>query len=197
MDNQISEAIKIILQGGIVIFPTDTVYGVGCKIDNEIAVKKLFELRKRPQEKATPVLVKGISQAETYFEKVPNNIRELMIKYWPGALTIVYYCQKGLIPPLVRGGGETIGLRMPDLDITLSIIDGIGMPILGPSANFHGSNTPKSFEELDPEFVKKVDFVVNGKTNLGVASTVLDCTKNPFEILRQGGKIIDEKDLSN
>lgn len=195
MNDEILKAIKILNQGGVVIFPTDTVYGVGCRIDNEVAVKKLFEIRKRPSSKATPVLVNGIFQALEYFENVPKSVKKIMKKYWPGALTLVYYCQKRKIPSLVRGGGETIGLRMPNLDLILSIIEGIGVPLLGPSANFHGSETPKSFEELDPEFVKKVDFVVKGETTLGISSTVLDCTKNPYEILRQGGQKLDVKDL--
>lgn len=204
MDEEIKKAIKILNQGGIVVFPTDTVYGVGCRIDNEKAVKKLFEIRSRPPEKAVPVLVSGISQAHEYFLDFPQEIEKLMEKYWPGALTIVYKCKKEKVPSLVRGGGETIGLRMPNHEITLALIKNVSVPILGPSANFHNNSTPKNFSELDPEFVKLVDFVISEETNLfikgeiklGVSSTVLDCTQKPFKIIRLGGVILDEKDFN-
>lgn len=196
MDKKINQAVKILNQGGIVVFPTDTVYGVGCRIDNEKAVKKLFEIRKRPLEKAVPVLVSGISQALEYFLNCPPKIENLMKKYWPGALTIIYKCKTEKIPKLVRGSGETIGLRMPNHKVPLEIIKNVSVPILGPSANFHKLPTPKSFSELDPEFIKLVDFVVEGEVKLGVSSTVLDCTKRPFIVLRSGGVKLDEKDIS-
>lgn len=197
MNKDINTAVKILNKGGIVVFPTDTVYGVGCRIDNEEAINRLFDIRKRPKDMAVPVLVKNIAQAEEYFLNVPKNIKKLMLKYWPGALTVVYKCKKEKVPSLVRGGGETIGLRMPDSNITFSIIEKVGVPILGPSANFHQSPTPRSFSELDSKFTKLADYVVKGEVKLGISSTVLDCTKNPFTILRQGGLKIDEKDLNN
>lgn len=195
MNNEIIEAVKIIKQGGIVIFPTDTVYGIGCAVSNKLAVKRLFKVRNRPEEKATPVLIESLSQTKDYFQEVPSEVKKLMDKYWPGALTIIYLCQKEKIPSLVRGGGNTIGLRMPDSEIARSIIKGVGEAILGPSANFHQAATPKSFSELDPQLIGKVDFVVKGETKLKTASTVLDCTKVPFRVIRQGGLILNEKDL--
>lgn len=196
MDKEIKQAAEIFNQGGIVVFPTDTVYGVGCRIDNEKAVKKLFKIRKRPLEKAFPVLVSGISQAREYFLDFPKEVENLMKKYWPGALTIVYKCKTEKIPKLVRGSGETIGLRMPNHKVPLDIIKNISVPILGPSANFHELPTPKSFSELDPEFIKFVDFVIKGEIKLGISSTVIDCTKKPFIILRSGGVKLDEKDFN-
>lgn len=195
MNNEIKKAVEILNKGGIVVFPTDTVYGVGCRIDNEKAVKKLFKIRKRPAAQAFPVLVSGIPQAKKYFLNCPREIENLMKKYWPGALTIVYKCKNKIIPKLVRGGGGTIGLRMPNHKIPLEIIKNVSVPLLGPSANFHKYPTPKNFSELDPEFIKLVDFVIKGEVKLGISSTVLDCTQKPYKIIRQGGVVLDEKDL--
>lgn len=186
MDEKIRKAVEILDKGGIVIFPTDTAFAIGCRIDNEKAIKRIFEIRRRPIDKAVPVLVDSIKMANHYLEKVSDEIIELMKKYWPGGLTIICECKKDLVPKLVRGGGYTLGLRMPNNKICLELISKCKIPILGPSANFHGDKTPYKFENLNPELVKLVDYVVSGETNnLGI-STVIDCSTNPWKILRQG-----------
>ncbi len=182
------EAIVILKNGGIILFPTDTAFGIGCRADDEKAVDRLFRIRRRPAEKATPVLVESVSMAIQYFsDPVRDDVAQLMHRYWPGALTIVYDCRTDRIPSLVRGGGKTIGLRMPDHAVTLDMIRGVGVPILGPSANFHGHPTPFAVDELDPELIKLVDGVVGGTCKSArQASTVVDCTQAPPKILRQG-----------
>lgn len=185
MDDK-DRAISILREGGIVIFPTDTAFGIGCRMDDTKAVDRLFAIRKRPVTQATPVLVVSEDMALTYYLDPPEIVRRLMRQYWPGALTIVAKCKEELVYSPIRGGGETIGFRMPDHDITLAIIRGVGVPILGPSANFHGHPTPYRFENLDPELVKLVDLVVPGVCKAGTASTVVDCSVTPYRILRQG-----------
>lgn len=179
--------------GGIIIFPTDTAFGIGCRVDDEQAVERLFQIRRRPVEKATPVLVDSLSMAEKYYTSpLPDEVQQLMKDHWPGALTIVYTCAESLVPPLPRGGGKTIGLRMPDHTVALELIRGVGVPILGPSANFHGYPTPFSFDALDPELVKLVDGVVEGECKPArLASTVIDCTETPPKILRQGAVTLE------
>jgi L-threonylcarbamoyladenylate synthase len=187
MNNQIAEAVKVLNQGGIVIFPTDTAFGIGCRVDAEKAVQKLFEIRKRPTSQATPILVNSLGMTENFVEKIPEDvIQKLINPFWPGALTIILNAKIDKIPALVRGGGETIGIRMPNHQIALDILSKVGVPILGPSANFHGGVTPYKFEDLDPELISLVDYVVEGKCSVKQASTVIDCTKTPWEILRQG-----------
>lgn len=190
MNNNIDEAVKILNQSGTVIFPTDTAFGVGCRMDNEEAVKRLFAVRNRPETQATPVLVNSMEMATRYLEPLPEAVLKLMKTYWPGALTIIYRCKTGLVPKLVRGGGETLGVRMPDHPLTLELIRNLGVPLLGPSANFHGQKTPYKYEDLDPEFIKKVDYVIKGECKTGNVSTVVDCTTEPFNIIRQGAIII-------
>ena len=186
MNDQIDKASLVLNQGGIVIFPTDTAFGIGCRIDSKASVKKLFEIRKRPLSKATPVLISSMEMGKEYAIFSKNVIDKLIKPYWPGALTVVLNCKKDKVPSLVRGGGNTVGLRMPNHKTTLEIIKKVGVPILGPSANFHLDATPYEFANLNKELIKLVDFVVTGKCYLKQASTVIDCSKTPWQILRNG-----------
>ena len=187
MNNQIDEAVAILNKGGVVIFPTDTAFGIGCRIDNEEAIKKLFKIRNRPTTQATPVLVDSLVMAKEYAAEIPENIIEKLINpFWPGALTIILEAKIDKVPLLVRGGTETVGLRMPGQIKILEIIKKVGVPILGPSANFHGGVTPFEFKDLDPKLIALADYVVEGECSIKNSSTVIDCTKTPWEILRQG-----------
>ncbi len=185
--DKLKQAINILKQGGIVVYPTDTAYGIGCRMDKPESIRRLFKIRKRPLSQATPVLISEIAQAEKYFmSPLPDNVRHLMEKYWPGALTIVYPCKEKLVPSLVRGKSTNLGLRMPNHQIPLTLIKGVGIPILGPSANFHGEQTPYDFKSLDSSLLKLVDYVVIGECPLRQASTVVDCSFTKWKILREG-----------
>ncbi len=188
MDNQVREAVKVLKNGGIVIFPTDTAIGIGCRIDNEQAVKRLFEIRRRPQNKAVLALVDSVEMAEKYLLPIPKKVKdELINSYWPGKLTIILKCNTEKVPSLVRGGGDSLGVRLPNNSTLLKLIKGVGVPIVAPSANLSGEKTPYSFEELNPELVKLADYVLNiklsGEKNV---STVIDCTIEPWKIVREG-----------
>jgi len=187
MNRQIDEAVKILNEGGIIIFPTDTAFGIGCRIDNEEAVQRLFKIRNRPESQAVPVLVSDLGMLKQYVTEVPKEVIQKLIKpFCQGALTIVLEANKDKVPSLVRGGGETVGMRMPNHETIQTIIAKVGVPVLGPSANFHGENTPYEFKDLDSELISLVDYVVEGECLVKQASTVIDCTKTPWEILRQG-----------
>ncbi len=185
--NDIEKAVKILNQGGIIIFPTDTAFGIGCRVDREDAIKKLFAIRKRPRDQAVPVLFDNKETIKKFVTEIPSDVEEkLMDRYWPGALTIVMSCLTDRVPVLVRGGGKNIGVRIPDNETILSIIKKTGTGILGPSANFHGEATPYAFEDLNPELVGLVDYVVPGECKLKNASTVIDCSGNEWQIIREG-----------
>ncbi len=188
--NDIQKAIKIINSGGIIIFPTDTAFGIGCRIDDRKAVDTLFAIRRRPPTQPMPVLVDSADMALDYFESPPDIVRRFMKDHWPGGLTIIARCKKNMIYSPIRAGGDTIGLRMPNHQTILEIIKGVGVPILGPSANFHGDPTPYSTDELNPELVKLVDYVVPGECTIKEASTVVDCSVDPYKIIRQGAVIL-------
>ena len=187
MNKQIEKAVEVLNKGGIVIFPTDTAFGIGCRIDKKKAIEKLFAIRKRPVFMATPVLVNDLEMAKEYLNKIPENVISKLIKpYWPGALTIVLQSRIDMVPELVRGHGTTIGVRMPNHQTTLSIINKLGVPLLGPSANFHKEKTPYKYTDLDLKLIKLVDYVVKGECYLKQPSTVIDCSKNPWKVLRIG-----------
>lgn len=184
--NATMNAIQIVLSGGIIIFPTDTAYGIGCRVDNHDAVNRLFKIRHRPGTQPMPVLVSSVKMSLAYFDSPSDIVRRLMKEYWPGGLTIISKCKKNIIYSPIRGGGDTVGLRMPNHPTILKIIEGVGVPVLGPSANFHTEQTPYSIEDLNPELVKMVDYVVPGECTVKQASTVVDCSVTPYKIIRQG-----------
>lgn len=186
MNKQIENAVRVLNEGGIIIFPTDTAYGIGCRIDKISSVEKLFEIRKRPKTQATPVLVSSILMAKEYAKKFPTRVEKLIDKFWPGALTVIVDAKISKVPKLVRGGSKTVGLRMPNNKIILEIISRIGVPILGPSANFHGEETPYSLSQVSKELIQKADYVVDGNCDLKIASTVVDATSEHLKILREG-----------
>jgi L-threonylcarbamoyladenylate synthase len=137
MSKKMERAIKIFNNGGIVIFPTDTAIGIGCRIDNEKTVKKLFEIRKRPENKPLLILVNSVEMAEKYLLPIPQKVKdELIKKYWPGKLTIIMKCIPDRVPFPVRDKRNTLGVRFPDDGMLLELIDKIGVPIVAPSANF-------------------------------------------------------------
>lgn len=188
MDKQIQKAIRIFKNGGIVIFPTDTAIGIGCRMDNEQAVKRLFKIRKRPEGKAVLALVSSLEMAKEYWEFIPSKVMNKLIKkYWPGPLTLVLHSNKIKVPKIVTGGTNTLGMRLPDNYRLQRLIKGIGVPILAPSANFSGEKAPFNFEDLNPELVNLADFVLNielsGEKDV---STIIDCTAEPWKIIRKG-----------
>jgi L-threonylcarbamoyladenylate synthase len=190
MDTPVNRAITTFKEGGIVIYPTDTAFGIGCRLDCNNAVDRLFSLRKRPANQPTPVLVSSIAMATEYFDTIDEHVDELMHKFWPGAVTIVSTCKKEKIYAKVRGGSDTIGLRMPNHTDVLEIIASLGVPILGPSANFHQEATPYVFEELSKELISLVDYVLVGECSVKQASTVVSSIHGETRIIRQGAVIV-------
>jgi len=188
--DKIDKAVEVIKQGGIVIFPTDTAFGIGCRMDYEESVHKLFKIRKRPLSKQPPVLFDSRKRVDEYVLPYDKNILRLMDNHWPGALTIVLKCIEEKTINLVRGGERTLGVRIPDHDIPIKLIKEANVPILGMSANFHGGKTPYRTKELDKELIKLVDFCVEGKTKNRIISTVIDCSNSPWKIIRQGDVVL-------
>jgi L-threonylcarbamoyladenylate synthase len=195
MKIDLQQAITVLKNGGIVIFPTDTAFGIGCRIDDKKAVDRLFAIRKRPRTQATPVLVASISQALPYLDSPSDIVRHLMKTYWPGGLTIIAPCKKDKIYSPIRGGGKTIGIRMPDHLGLCTVIAAVGVPILGPSANIHGEKTPFSVDELNPILVEQVDYVLPGICTKRQVSTVVDCTQDPYTIMRQGAVVLQKRPI--
>jgi L-threonylcarbamoyladenylate synthase len=188
MTKKMQKAIEVLKKGGIVIFPTDTAIGIGCRIDAKKAVKRLFKIRKRPEYKPLLVLVDSVKMAEEYLFPIPEEVKKTLIEnHWPGKLTIVLKCNPGKVPLPVRDSRNTLGVRFPNNLKLLKLIREVGVPIVAPSANFAGKQTPFEFKNLDHELAKQADYVLNEKTDLSKnVSTIIDCTVTPWTIIRQG-----------
>ena len=187
MGGKIAKTVEILKKGGIAVFPTETAFGVGCRVDRPEVIKRLISWRRRERGKPFLVLASSLEMAKKYWQKLPKTVEDLAKKFWPGPLTVVWYCQKELVPAEVRGGGKTLGIRVPGYELTRRLVELVGVPILAPSANFAGGKTPFKISEVDLEFLKGVDFFL--KVPCGrwkEPSTVIDCTKQPWEIVREG-----------
>src|SRR3989344_4331580 len=162
MIDKYSEAVENFKSGKIVIFPTDTAIGIGCRIDDGAAVRKLFNIRRRPENKPVLILVDSLEMAEKYRLPISSKVRKKIIKkYWPGKLTIILRCKADKVPSIARGGGDTLGVRIPDNKELVELIKSVGVPIVAPSANFHGEKTPFNIRDVNPELVKLADFVLD------------------------------------
>ena len=186
----IQAAGEVLKQGGIVAFPTDTVYGLGAVFDDEKAVRKIFAAKGREEKKPLSILVADSAQVELLSEiksgEMAQKAERLMEKYWPGALTLIFQKKPG-IPDAVTAGGETIGIRMPDMELTRELIRAAGKPLAAPSANTSGKRSSVSAREVLEDLDGKIDMVIDGGTcPVGVASTVVDMTGETPVILREG-----------
>lgn len=173
---EVEKAARIIRGGGIVVFPTDTVYGIGCRFDDPKAIERIAKIKKRSSRQQMPVLVSAVSQVEKIASVNPQ-AKNFIKKYWPGGLTIIMKKKKE---------DETIGIRMPDHQLTRKLIKLAGIPIVGTSANFHADPSVTSYRDLNQKLIKEVDFVLKGECPGEIESTVVDTTVTPYEIIRQG-----------
>ena len=189
----IAEAVAVIQRGGVIIYPTETIYGLGCDATNENAVQRLLEIKGRSGEnyKPPPVLIAGEAQLQMLVENILDGAQELMEKHWPGALTLVLPARSNLSALLTgESGCPTIGVRETGHVLGRALCEQSGVPLVATSANFSGATgraaMPQSLEDIPQELKNKVDFVVDGGLVGGAPSTVVDCTACPFRILRQG-----------
>jgi len=182
---------NIVTSGGLVVFPTETVYGIGADATNPKAVKKIFIAKGRPSD--NPLIVHLADQKDllTVVKEIPKHAYPLMEKYWPGPLTLVFQ-KTELIPKEVSGGLDTVGIRIPSNLIAQEVIRSAGVPICAPSANVSGKPSSTLFEHVKNDFNEKVDLMIDGgKVTIGLESTVLDIT-TPIPILLRPGAITKE-----
>ena len=183
---KIEQIAHLLAKGEIGVFPTDTVYGVGCALSRTDSIERLYQIKRRPEHQPTPLLIDSFLQVKNVLRDVPEEAKILMKRYWPGALTIILPCQEGSIPPLIQGKSGTIGVRMPDHDTLRTIIRTLKEPLVATSANFKGEETPVSYTEIKKEFLDLVDFRLEGKVDGRKASTVVEIIDGTVHVLRQG-----------
>lgn len=182
----LDEALAVLREGGVVAFPTDTVYGVGADPLWEEAMAALFQAKGRPAEKAIPLLISQVSQIEAVAREVPVAAEALARCFWPGPLSLVLRAQEE-VPAIVRAGGDTVALRMPDHPVALRLIGAFGRPLAVTSANLSGHPAPATAEEVLKQLRGRIPLLVDGgRCPGGEPSTVLDLTVDPPRILRPG-----------
>jgi L-threonylcarbamoyladenylate synthase len=182
--DNIKSAAQIIKTGGVIVFPTETVYGLGCDPLNTQAVQRLLTV-KGDRKKPFPVLVASLDDANRV-AKFSDNGKKLARKFWPGPLTIVLP-KKDDLNEIVTCGLNTVGLRSPNNQVALSLIELSGGLLIDSSANLTGENPPRSVSEMSNKRIEKVDLVLDGgPTTEGTPSTVVDLTSDNPKILREG-----------
>ena len=185
IQTQIEQGISILKQGGLVAFPTDTVYGLGACADNELAVARVYQVKERPGNMALPLLLAHSSQISEVAESVPPVALLLADKFLPGALTIVLPRSKSVLD-VVAGGGKTIAVRIPAHPVPVALAKAVG-PIVGTSANLSGKPSVLTAAEVCSQLGDKIDLVIDGgRCPGGRESTIVDVTGEVPVILREG-----------
>ena len=192
-DDELERVIDTLDAGGIVIFPTDTVYGIGCNCFNEKAVEKLYEIKERARYKPINVLTDCYEKIEMVAKEISPVERRIIEKYMPGALTIIIN-KNDTIPDSLTAGLDTIGVRIPDNNIALEILRRVDYPLATTSANISGNPDGVRVEDFINDFDGKVDIIIDGgTTKLQQSSTIVKVEDNQIEIIRQGTAEISEK----
>ncbi|MFJ7934301.1 L-threonylcarbamoyladenylate synthase [Sporosarcina sp. NPDC096371] len=182
------QAVDILKNGGIVAFPTETVYGLGALATDERAVQEIFKAKGRPSDNPLIVHIGNKEDVSKYATGVTEDAEKLMTAYWPGPLTLVFDKIPGVIAANVTPGVETVGIRMPDHPVALELLRALDGPLAAPSANRSGKPSPTEAAHVYEDLKGQIPLILDGgQTGIGVESTVLDMTTNPPSILRPGG----------
>ena len=182
----IDKAVRLIQDGELVAFPTDTLYGIGCNAFNLEATEKLFLLKERPFSKPINLLISELNQIKQIVTEISVPAQKLISNFWPGALTIIFPKKKGTLEN-ISGGSDSIGVRMPNYIITLQIIKRTNLPLAVTSANLSGKESSTTAEEVINHFQNKIPMIIDGgKTPLELGSTIVDVSEKKPKILREG-----------
>ncbi len=180
-------AADIIQQGGLVAFPTETVYGLGADALNSVAVLALFKAKKRPMDNPPIIHVADPSEVSSLVIEVPKKAELLMEKFWPGPLTLIFK-HSNLVPKVTVAGLDTVAVRMPKHKVALELIRQSRCPIAAPSANLAGKPSPTTAQHVYEDLNGRIDAIIDGgATNIGIESTVVDLSVDPPMLLRPGG----------
>lgn len=187
-ERAIQQVVDVLKRGGLIIYPTDTIYGLGCDITNQKAIEKIYSLRGMKADKANlSFICYDLSHISDYIKPIDNSTFRLLKKALPGAFTFIFEANNN-VPKLLSSRKKTVGIRVPDNNIAREIVRQLGNPIV--SASIHDEDEILEYS-TDPELIyekykDKVDLVIDGGYGDNLASTVVDCTSGDFEILRQG-----------
>ena len=183
---ELEKAVRSLGNGGVVVFPTDTLYGLGADVFSLPALQRIFSIKGRPANLALPVLVAGLDQVEAVALPMSSQARRLAQRFWPGPLTLVMRRSPDL-PGLVTGGADTVAVRMPDHLVAIALARRLGRPITGTSANLSGQPDLLDLGALETQLGNLVDHIIqSGPIPAGTASTIVDVTGDAPQLLREG-----------
>jgi L-threonylcarbamoyladenylate synthase len=186
MVKTINRGAEVLRAGGIIAYPTDTVYGLGANIYNDDAVKKVFTAKARPLSLPLPVLIATAADVSALVEEQPDVAQALMDKFWPGGLTIIFK-RNAALQSMALSESNKIGIRVPGHPLTRKLIELAGSPITGTSANLHDKPAALTAAEVKTQLGASVDFIIDGGACPGgIESTIIDVTVNPPAIIRRG-----------
>ena len=191
-DASIAVAAGIIRSGGLVAYPTDTVYGIGAHAFQAEAVEKVFEAKGRAGARAIPLLIADVGQLELVATDIPPLAWRLIDRFWPGALTLVLF-RSPAVPDIVSGGGPTVAVRQPGHPVPLALAAAVGAPIAGTSANRSGEPNAVTAGEVMRQISGRIDLLLDGgRCPGGIESTVLDLTRTVPVVIRAGAVPVDD-----
>jgi L-threonylcarbamoyladenylate synthase len=187
VDDQVARAVDVLRRGGLVAFPTETVYGLGADASNADAVRHLFAVKGRPADHPVIVHLADAAQLAEWAASVPPSARALAYVFWPGPLTVIVP-RSARVPDAVTGGRDTVGLRVPGQPLAHALLTAFGGGIAAPSANRFGRVSPTTAADVRADLGDDVDVVLDGgPCRVGVESTIVDCTRDEPVIARLGG----------
>ena len=194
LDNPNNRSVASILlrESGVVAYPTDTVYGLGAAAYNYSAVSTIFVIKGRSRNQGMPVLIASESQLPEVASEVSDGAYALAKEFWPGALTLVVPRHRDM-PALVAGGGDTIAVRLPDHPCPQTLVQALGAPITGTSANRHDGPEPTSADEVQRQLGNRLSLILDGGPSpRAVPSTIVDTTSTPAKVVRLGALTLEE-----
>ena len=184
-DRLIAQAVSSLLDGGIIAYPTETLYGLGARYNNEQALTRLYELKRRPHEKTIPIIIGGVEHLSLLVNSVSETAADLIQNFWPGPLTLVFDARSGLSSYITCA--DKIAVRIPGESFALDLVRAAGFPITATSANISGLPAARDVSMISEYFNDRLDLVIDGGTSRNTQpSTIVDVTRQTAVVLREG-----------
>ena len=186
-ENELNEVSEVLKKDGVIIFPTETVYGIGGNATSIEVIKKIYEIKKRPENKPLTILLKSKKEIEKYAIIQSDIERKIINKLMPGPITLILKKKNGCLSDEITSGKDTIGIRMPDNEIIQKLLNKCDFPIAAPSANISGRPSNTEVQGVLEDFDGKVDLIIDGgKCKESIASTIVYVENEKIDILREG-----------
>ena len=188
---EVEQGIEVLHKGGVVAYPTDTVYGLGAGLSDNVAVQRVIDAKGRAESMGLPLLLSRADMLTPIVKEVHATATALIERFWPGALTLVM-TKSDTVSDLVTGGRSSVAVRVPNHPVPCALSEGVGGPIIGTSANRTGAVPASSAVQVREQLDGAVDLVIDGLPSLGIQSTILDLTGPAPRVLRSGAVSLEE-----